>query len=80
MLEVGSFAGHTAIFAAAILQRLDVQAKTLVHAVEASSSFGIVGNLRRSDLRDRITLHNKLSYQMAPWRTLATSTFRRCRT
>ena len=68
-VEVGSFAGHTAIFAAAILQRLDVQAKTLVHAVEASSSFGIVGNLRRSDLRDRITLHNKLSYQMAPWRT-----------
>ena len=54
-VEVGSFAGHTAIFSASLLQLLGVGGSgAKLHSVEASKAFAISGNIRRSKVAERI--------------------------
>ena len=73
-LEVGSFAGHTAVFQAAVLRALK-QPGGLVHAVDASTQiyrkdWGMARNLQRA--RDThgldVISYPNTSKQMRPWR------------
>ena len=72
-VEVGAFAGHTAIFQAALLKKLTVVSGK-VHAVDASqvlgsTDFGRHTNVRRAGFESSIILHESTSANMSGWQT-----------
>ena len=72
-VEVGTFAGHTAIFQASVLRRLDAL-HARVHAVDSSAlivkgnDFGRRQNIIRAGYESSISLYDNTSERMAPWR------------
>mmetsp|Transcript_45841 Transcript_45841/g.120214 ORF Transcript_45841/g.120214 Transcript_45841/m.120214 type:complete len:282 (-) Transcript_45841:570-1415(-) len=74
-VEVGSFAGHTTQFQAALLQKLGLRGKAaMVHAVDASvrlfkTDWGLQKNILDGDpqLNRSIHLHLTTSQRMRPW-------------
>ncbi len=65
-VEVGSFAGHTALFSAAIFEALRVS--NILHAVDPGV-YGLQNYVKKSPLRSQIKLHLTTSKRMGPWAT-----------
>ena len=70
-VEVGSFAGHTAIFQAEVLNALGLH-EEVVHSVDASlpiygTDFGLSQNVQATGLASKIIIHRNTSKQMRPW-------------
>lgn len=65
-VEVGSFAGLTALFSAAIFEEHRVS--NMLHAV-GSGIFGWQNYVKKSPLRSQIKLHLTTSKRMGPWAT-----------
>jgi len=77
-VEVGSFAGHTSQFQAALLRKLGMHGQAaLVHAVDSALwdfkfDFGLKRNIlafgqHHPELKDSIKLHQVPSKMMKPW-------------
>ena len=68
-VEVGAFAGHTAVFTAALLDRLGAQgAAAKLHVVESDEGYGIRHHLSASQFSNHVELHHNFSRDLRDWR------------